>query len=82
MAPNRLTGQRLSLWAKLDILTALPLIALTAVWAMVTGFFRGEKQPPAFLLHVAYAVMRKATTRLTPLQLQYVTKHKTPVPWK
>lgn len=76
MAPNRLTGQRLSLWSKLDILPALPLIALSAFWAMLTGFFRGEKQAPAFLLHVAYAVMRRATTRLTPLQLQYVLKRR------
>lgn len=72
MALSRLTEQRLSLWSKMDILAALPLIALSAFWAMLTGLFRGENQSPSFLLHVAYAVMRKATNRLTALQLQYV----------
>ncbi|EAU29350.1 conserved hypothetical protein [Aspergillus terreus NIH2624] len=66
------TAIPLSLREKLDFLPALVSIALTVVWAMLSGLWRSNRYPKSWLLHVGYAVFRKATTRMTIAQMQYI----------
>lgn len=61
---------KLSTLSMLDLLPALVSIVTVAVYAAITGFFRSHRDPPSLYLHIAYAVLRKATTRLSPIQLQ------------
>lgn len=60
----------LSLREKLDFLPALVQLALTLVWAMFQGLWRSNRYPKSWLLHVGYAVFRKATARLSIAQMQ------------
>jgi hypothetical protein len=70
MATHILAGHRLSLAGKLDMLTALASILSAGFFALFTGIVRGQKGAPTFFLHVAYSILRKATARLSVLQLQ------------
>ena len=65
-----LAKERLSLAGKLDMLPALASIIATALFSALTGITRTQKDAPSLYLHVAYAILRKATNRLSPLQLQ------------
>jgi hypothetical protein len=60
----------LSFVQKLDVLPALASILSVGVLSLFTGLVRGKKGAPSLHLHIAYAILRKATTRLSPLQLQ------------
>ncbi|KAI9369161.1 Alpha/Beta hydrolase protein [Aspergillus egyptiacus] len=62
----------LTLAQKLDYIPALVSVALTFVWAVLTVAWRAPQYPSHWLLHIGYAVFRKLTSRLTPLQMQYV----------
>ncbi|KYK58890.1 hypothetical protein DCS_00017 [Drechmeria coniospora] len=62
--------QRLSLAGKLDMLPGLATIIAAAVVSFFTGLVRGRRDAPSLYLHVAYAILRKAALRLSPLQLQ------------
>ncbi|KKZ61468.1 hypothetical protein EMCG_00130 [[Emmonsia] crescens] len=64
--------KKLTLWEKLDMIPGLCSVVLVALHALLTGFWRTEKQPKTLTLHVGYAILRKATARLSPLQLQLV----------
>ncbi|KAL4893632.1 Alpha/Beta hydrolase protein [Aspergillus ambiguus] len=66
------TAIPLSLREKLDFLPALTSVALTVVWAMFSGLWRSKKYPKSWLLHVGYAIFRKATTRMSIAQMQYI----------
>ncbi|KAF3401630.1 hypothetical protein F1880_010106 [Penicillium rolfsii] len=61
---------RLSIAEKLDIFPAIVSILSTGFFALFSGVNRGEKGAPTFFLHVAYAILRKATRRLSISQFQ------------
>ncbi|KAG6040953.1 hypothetical protein E4U41_006544 [Claviceps citrina] len=63
----------LSLLDKLDLIPALASILAVGIWSALTGFLRSDRDPPTLRLHVAYAVLRRVTTRLTPVQLQLIS---------
>jgi hypothetical protein len=65
----------LSFLQRLDLLPALISILTVGFLSLFTGIFRGKKGAPSLHLHIAYAVLRKATTRLSPLQLQQVPSY-------
>lgn len=62
--------KQLSLLGKLDMIPGLAAIIATAIVSLITGLFRTEKDSKTYYLHVANTVLRKATHRLSPLQLQ------------
>ncbi|KAJ5815463.1 hypothetical protein N7474_007240 [Penicillium riverlandense] len=64
---------RLSFVQKLDLLPALVSILAVGFLSSFTGLVRGKKGAPSLHLHIGYAILRKATTRLSPLQLQLVS---------
>lgn len=68
---STLSDRKLSLSRKLDIIPASLSILLVGFFATISGGFRGPKGTPTYFLHVTYAMMRKAVTRLSILQLQY-----------
>lgn len=69
-APAAAAAVKLSFAEILDFIPALLSISAVAVCSIVTGLWRSQKQAKTFLLHVGYAILRKSTTRLSPLQLQ------------
>lgn len=70
MAAHIRSEHQLSLIGKLDMLPALVSILFAGLFSLMTGVRRGEQGTPTFFLHVAYAILRKATARLSVLQLQ------------
>ncbi|POR35140.1 Lipase/thioesterase family protein [Tolypocladium paradoxum] len=73
MQTKTVVKQRLSLVGKLDVLPALVSIISTALFSALTGITRSQQDAPSLFLHVAYAILRKATQRLSPLQLQWIS---------
>ncbi|KAJ5162525.1 hypothetical protein N7492_007917 [Penicillium capsulatum] len=67
-----LSRVKLSLAEKLDIIPGVVSIVLAVFYALLTGLWRSERQANSLLLHVGYAVFRKATARLTPAQFQWM----------
>lgn len=63
----------LTIAQKLDYIPALATVGLTFVWAVLTLAFRAPEYPSHWLLHIGYAVFRKATERLSVAQMQYVS---------
>lgn len=61
---------QLSLKQKLGFLPVLASIWASILCALVTGLF--NRQAKTWYLHIAYAALRTATKKLSPLQLQYV----------
>lgn len=61
---------QLSLKHKLDLIPAIVSIWLTVLYAIVTGLF--NRRAKTWYLHICYAVLRKVTRRLSPMQMQYV----------
>ena len=61
---------KLSLGEWLDFIPAVVSISVVAVCSLLTGLWRSQKQAKTLFLHVGYAIFRKATVRLTPLQMQ------------
>ena len=70
METKAIVKQRLSFGAKLDMLPALASIVTGGVLSVLSGFIRSSKDAPSLYLHIAYAVLRRATKRLSVLQLQ------------
>ncbi|KAJ5924123.1 hypothetical protein N7466_008310 [Penicillium verhagenii] len=66
------TQVKLTLCEKLDILPAVASIIVAAFYALLTGFWRTERQAKSLLLHFGYAIMRKSTQRLTATQMQFI----------
>ncbi|KAK2807028.1 hypothetical protein FQN50_005602 [Emmonsiellopsis sp. PD_5] len=64
--------RKITLWERLDMIPGLLSVVLSGILALLTGFRRSHKQAHSLLLHVGYAVFRKATARLSPLQLQRI----------
>lgn len=61
---------KIPLKAKLDILPAVASVWLTIVYALIIGLF--NRRAKTWYLHICYAVLRRVTRRLSPLQMQYV----------
>ncbi|KAL1985326.1 hypothetical protein VTN96DRAFT_8004 [Rasamsonia emersonii] len=80
MSVTKQPPKKISLAEVIDIIPGLLSITATGIFALVTGPFRHRKQRKnpkqgvarTLLLHVGYAVLRKATLRLTLLQLQFI----------
>ena len=64
------TITKLTILDILDLIPALASIVAVGIFSALTGVARSHKDPPSLHLHIAYAMLRKATARLTPLQLQ------------
>lgn len=64
------TALKLSITEKLDFLPALASICLATFHSILTGLWRTENQAKSLFLHIGYAIFRKATARLSPLQMQ------------
>ncbi|KAM3446556.1 hypothetical protein MY3296_009545 [Beauveria thailandica] len=71
--PVKIETKKLSLFGYLDMIPGLAAIVATAVASFITGFFRSERDSKTYYLHVANTTLRKATHRLSPLQLQLVS---------
>ncbi|EGX96227.1 lipase/thioesterase [Cordyceps militaris CM01] len=71
--PVKIEQKKLSFFGYLDMIPGLAVIVATALTAFVTGLFRTERDSKTFHLHVANTILRKSTSRLTPLQLQLVS---------
>jgi hypothetical protein len=70
----KLTEQRqLSLGGKADVFFAILSVLSTSLWSVLTGLRRNENDAPRLGLHIGYASLRKATQRLSALQLQSVS---------
>lgn len=63
----------LSMASKLDLLPAVASILIAGFVALFTGLKRDQSGTPTFYLHIAYAILRKASARLSPLQFQSVS---------
>ncbi|KAE8141502.1 Alpha/Beta hydrolase protein [Aspergillus pseudotamarii] len=63
----------LSIASRLDLLPAIASILVAGLAALFTGLKRNKSGTPTFYLHVAYAILRKASARLSPLQLQWIS---------
>ncbi len=68
--PVKIETKKLSFFGYLDMIPGLAAIVATALASFFTGFFRTERDSKTYHLHVANTVLRKATRRLDPLQLQ------------
>ncbi|KHN97391.1 Alpha/beta hydrolase fold-3 [Metarhizium album ARSEF 1941] len=64
---------KLSVLGMLDLLPGLASVVAVGILSVLTGLFRGQRDAPSLHLHIAYAVLRKATSRLSPLQLQFIS---------
>lgn len=62
----------LTLGEKLNMIPGFFGIVAVAWYSVVTSFFRTKKDASTFHLHIAYAIMRKAISRFSPKQMQYV----------
>jgi hypothetical protein len=74
MQAKKAKTAKLSILGMLDLVPALASIVAVGLFSAVAGLFRSQKDPASLHLYIAYAVLRKATSRLTPLQLQYVRR--------
>lgn len=70
MTVKPVVRQHASILATLDLIPALVSIIAVSFLSIFTAAFRSKRDAPSIHLHVAYTVLRKATARLTPLQLQ------------
>ncbi|OAA60824.1 lipase/thioesterase [Cordyceps fumosorosea ARSEF 2679] len=71
--PVKIETKKLSFFGYLDMIPGLAVIVATALTSFVTGLFRTERDSKTYHLHIANTILRKATNRLTPLQLQVVS---------
>ncbi|KAE8423781.1 Alpha/Beta hydrolase protein [Aspergillus pseudocaelatus] len=63
----------LSIASRFDLLPAVASILIAGLAALLTGLKRDRSGTPTFYLHVAYAILRKASARLSPLQFQWIS---------
>lgn len=68
--PVKIEPKKLSFLGYLDMIPGLAAIIATTFVSFVTGLFRSESDSKTYYLHVANTILRKATHRLNPLQLQ------------
>lgn len=68
--PVKIEKKRLSVLQLLDMIPGLAAIVATGIVSFITGFFRSQRDSKTYYLHVANTILRKATFRLSPLQLQ------------
>lgn len=66
------TKVSLSIKEKLDFLPAVASIVVAYIYALLTGLRRTERQAKSLSLHLGYALFRKASSRLTATQMQYI----------
>ncbi|TQW00826.1 hypothetical protein V2A60_001866 [Cordyceps javanica] len=71
--PVKIETKKLSFFGYLDMIPGLAVVVATALASFITGFFRTERDSKTYYLHVANTILRKATNRLTPLQLQLIS---------
>lgn len=62
----------LTLREKFDFFPAIGSIALAGFYAVLTGLWRTERQAKTWFLHLGYALLRKATARLSASQMQSI----------
>ncbi|KAJ6142523.1 Alpha/beta hydrolase fold-3 [Penicillium samsonianum] len=72
MSITKVTKVKLSIKEKLDFFPAVASIVIAYIYALLTGLRRTERQAKSLSLHLGYALFRKATSRLTPSQMQYI----------
>ncbi|KAI3124850.1 hypothetical protein CBS147330_6810 [Penicillium roqueforti] len=72
MSVTKVTKVNLSIKEKLDFLPAVASIVVAYVYALLTGLRRTERQAKSLSLHLGYALFRKASSRLTATQMQYI----------
>ncbi|KAJ5827838.1 Alpha/beta hydrolase fold-3 [Penicillium robsamsonii] len=63
---------KLSLKEKLDFFPAVGSILVACIYAILTGFWRTERQAKTLSLHLGYAIFRKTSARMTASQMQYL----------
>ncbi|KAH1450499.1 hypothetical protein KXX13_004109 [Aspergillus fumigatus] len=59
---------------KLDAFNGWFSVVVEALYAAVTGFFRGSSGADTYHHHLIQAIVKKLTRRFSPLQLQYIFK--------
>lgn len=69
---SSLTGEPLSVWEKTDRIAGNLSVLGTVLYSVITGVFRGKSGAKTLNNHVAHAAVRKAVTRLSIRQLQFV----------
>jgi hypothetical protein len=81
MDPKYDDTPQLGFWEKADLPFARLAIVATALYAALTGVFRGKSYPAKFKHHIIATTVRKSTTRMSDLQMQCVLsppKNQTP----
>lgn len=73
MDPKYDDTPKLTLWEKVDFPFARFAVVASALYAALTGAFRGKSYPVQFKHHVFAAAVRKTVTRLSDPQNQCVT---------
>ncbi|EAS30408.3 alpha/beta hydrolase fold protein [Coccidioides immitis RS] len=61
---------KLTVLEKLDLIPANISLVATAIYAAITGIFRGQKGAKSYMKHINYAVIRKMLQRLSTRQNQ------------
>lgn len=69
---SSLSDAPLSFWEKADLFAGNLSVLGTVLYSVITGVFRGKNGAKTFNHHVAHAAVRKAITRLSVRQLQWV----------
>jgi hypothetical protein len=73
MDPKYDDTPKLTLWEKIDLPFARFAVVASALYAALTGVFRGKSYPAKFSHHVIAATVRKVISRLSDQQNQCVT---------
>lgn len=78
MATSKSDTPELGFWEKVDLPFAQLSIFASVLYAAITGVFRGKDSPKKYSHHIMTAAVRKAITRLTDRQNQYVSSTNRP----
>ncbi|EPS25230.1 hypothetical protein PDE_00163 [Penicillium oxalicum 114-2] len=62
----------LGFWEKLDLPLSQATVVIHAIYAAITGLFRGQGSPKKYSHHVTTAAIRSAVSRLSIRQTQYM----------
>lgn len=63
---------QLGFWEKADLPFVHASVIVNALYAAITGFFRGKSSPKKYSHHVTAAAIRKMVNRVSIRQKQYV----------